>query len=417
MRAGVERLLGGAAFSRAMENGARLEVAPPRAASRAAGSNWWLAAVAGMMAWGGIVAAVARAESEVVDGLEWFYSVEEDGCATIFHGGPTGGDFAIPERLGGCPVTSVTFIGWEDSYHNGLTSVVIPASVTNLGSHIFNACDSLTSVTIPEGVRSIGRNAFRCCYKLETIQIGAGTESIGDNSFDFCPKLTEIRLDARNPSYKIQDGALLTRDGRVLMFVPRNRSGTYVVPDGVECIKGWAFGDCNDLQRVVLPDSVRDIEYAAFWMCKGLESIDFGNGVRRIGAKSFLGCEQLASLVIPDSVEVIEGMAFDSCANLQSVSLGAGVREIGGGAFQSCHKLSSVTVPDNVESIGNSAFCYCTGLTSAVLGRGVRTIGKEAFGGTKLKTLRVPAEWEWTTILDSAKVPEKCRIVYGGGAE
>jgi hypothetical protein len=152
-------------------------------------------------------------------------------------------------------------------------------------------------------------------------------------------------------------------------------------------------------------------------MCKGLESIDFGNGVRRIGAKSFLGCEQLASLVIPDSVEVIEGMAFDSCANLQSVSLGAGVREIGGGAFQSCHKLSSVTVPDNVESIGNSAFCYCTGLTSAVLGRGVRTIGKEAFGGTKLKTLRVPAEWEWTTILDSAKVPETCRIVYGGGAE
>ena len=30
MRAGAERLLGGAAFSRALENGARLEVAPPR---------------------------------------------------------------------------------------------------------------------------------------------------------------------------------------------------------------------------------------------------------------------------------------------------------------------------------------------------------------------------------------------------
>ena len=106
-------------------------------------------ALVAAVAWGGIVAAVARAESEVVDGLEWFYSVEEDGCATIFHGGPTGGDFAIPERLGGCPVTSVTFIGWEDSYHNGLTSVVIPSSVTNLGSYIFNACDSLDKKSSP----------------------------------------------------------------------------------------------------------------------------------------------------------------------------------------------------------------------------------------------------------------------------
>lgn len=376
-----------------------------------------LLALVAAVAWGGIVAAVARAESEVVDGLEWFYSVEEDGCATIFHGGPTGGDFAIPERLGGCPVTSVTFIGWEDSYHSGLTSVVIPASVTNLGSHIFNACDSLTSVTIPEGVRSIGRNAFRCCYKLETIQIGAGTESIGDNSFDFCPKLTEIRLDARNPSYKIQDGALLTRDGRVLMFVPRNRSGTYVVPDGVECIKGWAFGDCNDLQRVVLPDSVRDIEYAAFWMCKGLESIDFGKGVRRIGAKAFDGCEQLASLVIPDSVEVIEGNAFSGCKNLASVTLGAGLKEIGGRVFGSCTKLPSITIPGNVVSIGDYAFSYCLNLKSVVLCDGVYSIGKDAFEGTRLATLRVPATWEWTTMLEKAKVPEKCRVVYGGEAE
>lgn len=368
------------------------------------------------MAWGGIATARASEMHEEVEGVNWIYSLE-NGCATVLGGGPERGDMVIPEKLGGCPVTSVMFIGWEDPYHHGLTSVVIPSSVTNLGSWMFNACESLTSLTIPDGVRAIGENAFRGCYKLETVQIGAATESIGDHSFDFCPKLAEIRLDARNPSYKIQDGALLTRDERVLMFVPRNRSGTYAVPNGVVCIKGWAFGDCNDLQRVVLPDSVQDIEYAAFWMCKGLESIDFGNGVRRIGAKSFFTCEQLASLAIPDSVEVIGSMAFHSCANLQSVTLGTGVREIGGGAFQGCHKLSSVTVPDNVEIIGSSAFRYCTGLTSAVLGRGVQTIGKEAFWGTNLKTLRVPAEWEGTTILDNAKVPEKCRVVYGGEAE
>ena len=39
---------------------------------------------------------------------------------------------------------------------SGLTSVVIPAGVTRIGSQAFYGCSGLTEVTIPAGVTSIG---------------------------------------------------------------------------------------------------------------------------------------------------------------------------------------------------------------------------------------------------------------------
>ena len=46
---------------------------------------------------------------------------------------------------------------------NGLTSVTIPNSVTNVGEYAFYDCSSLTSLTIPNSVTSIGEAAFWNC--------------------------------------------------------------------------------------------------------------------------------------------------------------------------------------------------------------------------------------------------------------
>ena len=45
----------------------------------------------------------------------------------------------------------------------GISSYIIPDSVTSIGDMAFLGCDSLRSVVIPDGVTSIGRGAFRDC--------------------------------------------------------------------------------------------------------------------------------------------------------------------------------------------------------------------------------------------------------------
>ncbi|MDR3191962.1 MAG: leucine-rich repeat domain-containing protein [Treponema sp.] len=61
-----------------------------------------------------------------------------------------GGDMVIPAKIGRWPVTS---IGTEVFSYKHLTSVIIPNSVTSIGSYAFSGTDELTSVTIPANVR------------------------------------------------------------------------------------------------------------------------------------------------------------------------------------------------------------------------------------------------------------------------
>ena len=52
---------------------------------------------------------------------------------------------------------------------DGLTSVVIPNSVTNIGAYAFCNCSSLMSVMLPDSVTRIDEGAFAECLILTNI--------------------------------------------------------------------------------------------------------------------------------------------------------------------------------------------------------------------------------------------------------
>ncbi len=89
---------------------------------------------------------------------------------------------------------SVTSIGYGAFEKNQLTSVTIPNSVTSIGNHAFRF-NNLTSVIIPNSVTSIGNSAF---YKnqLTSVTIPDSVTSIGDSAFykesNSNPNLTKI---------------------------------------------------------------------------------------------------------------------------------------------------------------------------------------------------------------------------------
>lgn len=64
-----------------------------------------------------------------------------------------------------------------------LTSVTIPATVTNIGYRAFMDCSGIKSIKITGNVKTIGGWAFYACYGLSDIHLENGIETIGERAF------------------------------------------------------------------------------------------------------------------------------------------------------------------------------------------------------------------------------------------
>ena len=78
-------------------------------------------------------------------------------------------------------------------------------------------------------------------------------------------------------------------------------------------------------------------------MCEALTDISFGNQITDIGSYAFGQCDGLTTVTIPNTVKTLEEDVFFLCPNLTSVTIGSGVEGIGAYAFASCNALQSVT--------------------------------------------------------------------------
>ena len=84
--------------------------------------------------------------------------------------------------------------------------------------------------------------------------------------------------------------------------------------------------------------------------------------------------EDIKKIVIPKSVKNIGYRAFRDCRSLKSVEIPKSVKSIESVAFEHCTSLKSIEIPESVESIGNAAFWKCTSLEKVIF-KG-KTIGQ-----------------------------------------
>ncbi|MEE0908387.1 MAG: leucine-rich repeat domain-containing protein, partial [Muribaculaceae bacterium] len=94
------------------------------------------------------------------------------------------------------------------SYCSGLTSVVIPNSVTSIGIEAFWYCSGLTSVEIPNSVTSISVFAFSCCSSLKSVtSLNTTPPNLGNSAFSGLATDCVLYVPAESvDAYRAADG-------------------------------------------------------------------------------------------------------------------------------------------------------------------------------------------------------------------
>ncbi len=239
---------------------------------------------------------------------------------------------------------------------SGLTSIIIPPTVTSIGSNAFANCTSLRSSTFDgtSTLTSIGQSAFFNCLNLLSFDMPNGLTIINNSTFFGCSNLGSVTIPHS-----------VTGVGNyVFSTCARLTSVTFTGTPNLTSIGINAFFQCIALPSIIIPNGVQSIGNNAFNLCNSLASIEIPSSLVSIGSEAFRGCTSLISIEAPTAVTNIGDNAFNECSSLTSINIPS-VVNIGDGAFAFCQNLTQIIIPSSTTSIGVSAFYDCQNLTVA----------------------------------------------------
>lgn len=200
----------------------------------------------------------------------------------------------------------------------GLTSITIPENITSIGMGAFKDCtgltkaefasiedlcsmvfedyganplvnahhlyingEEITELVIPNSVTTIGTFAFRGCSSLTSATIPNSVTEIGDGIFSDCTALASVSL-----------------------------------PENLTKISVGMFYGCKNLASIIIPEGVISIGRNAFYGCSSLTSLTIPEGVTSIGSSAFNGCSSLTSVYVKmETPPAIKSTVFSNRAN------------------------------------------------------------------------------------------------------
>lgn len=134
-----------------------------------------------------------------------------------------------------------------------------------------------------------------------------------------------------------------------------------LIPNTVISIAPYAFISCSGLEEIDMPDSVLSVGCSAFQRCKGLKRIKMSANLRVINSRTFADCWlERIEMIWPANLKIIESYAFDSFYRNNSmenhISDPAEIhRRLKYMAEVDCCDMV-LTIPDTVIEIGQGAF-------------------------------------------------------------
>ena len=280
---------------------------------------------------------------------------------------------------------------------------VLPETITELNESAFGQAETairsvvIVSLITEEGVQTTANKSYGTC-KLEKPLLKKITlhDQITEFPIAMMFGLTNAQLEYSGTITNIGRRALNNTDVRELVFT-----------EDLLTVGAYAFGNCDKLTKIVLPDNVEFLNeeggvsedafsnmftgctslvefripstittlyYGVFEGCTSLETIDLNN-VTRIsqGRNSFKDCTSLKNMIGIEKVEYIGEGSFNNCTSLTTLNL-SNCYEIGEDAFNNCISVESLTLSTSLTTLGSFAFANCTSLKEVVIPDGVEGI-------------------------------------------
>ena len=162
------------------------------------------------------------------------------------------GDLTVP--------SGVTTLGYQAFYESGITSAVLPESITSWGSEIFRLCRSLEHVQLPNSLTRVGNYMFQYCTSLEDIDLPESVTEIGYCAFEYSG-LTNIELPEN--IQKIEDYSF-----------SNSKLRSFRVPDGFTSSLGaHCLENCDSLRTAYMGRNEDYTGYSSFTCFNDCDSL------------------------------------------------------------------------------------------------------------------------------------------------
>ncbi|MBQ9730178.1 MAG: leucine-rich repeat protein, partial [Clostridia bacterium] len=245
--------------------------------------------------------------------------------------------------------------------------------------------------------RGVGYNGVECphCHsaweyrELETVEID-GQKVIGVCPTPACRAAGKVIRDC-------EDVLLKVPADRNVMYIGENAFKNndnvvkLVLPESLMEIQKRAFLNCSALKEVYFVDTVKKeianadlsmIREEAFYYCQNLELLDFSNNKTfTVAMSAFKDCVSLEEVKYAKNIGTMHDRAFSGCTSLTAIDL-SGLHMSGKYVFENCSSLAEVTtgrftaigpymfvgcnsmeeITVHTPKVGEGAFRNCTGL-------------------------------------------------------
>ena len=267
-------------------------------------------------------------------------------------------------------LTSITFregaklqsIGSLAFSYSGLTSAILPNSVTTIGESAFSNCSSLREIHIPTSLTVIP-DGMLSNSGIEELVIPANVTTIGRDALTSTTSLTSLTVEDSENSLIFNSWYLFGETPITDLYIGRNITSDYT----------WGTYFPN-LERATVGPLVTAIP---LWWFKGAQQLVSVSGCENVETIEEGAFKQssISSFVLPPKVTVLEREVFLECTNLSSITLHNNLTEIKGGAIRGCTSLTSLTIPSSVVRVGyptdinffGYTFAGCTGIKELVI--------------------------------------------------